>query len=213
VVAVGSSYEDPANYPKGVPYVATDNFKLVKLAHDHLIEAGLPRLAMYSLPESPGNRWAQEREKAFARLVSKGNVYRGGLSRYAAANSLQDQRRQDAGVPDQQLHAAGPHHHRALSLPVAGRALLQWIKQHLRIKTFFGNSENAVKSQVWIAVSVYVLVAIVRKRLQLDASLYETLQILSLTMFETTPLHQLLTLDPLGAIPPEFSNQLNLFES
>ena len=88
-----------------------------------------------------------------------------------------------------------------------------WIKQHLRIKTFFGTSENAVKSQVWIAVSVYVLVAIVRKRLRLDASLYETLQILSLTMFETTPLHQLLTLDPLSAIPPEFANQLNLFES
>jgi hypothetical protein len=89
----------------------------------------------------------------------------------------------------------------------------KWIKQHLRIKTFFGTSENAVKSQVWIAVSVYVLVAIVRKRLRLDASLYETLQILSLTMFETTPLHQLLTLDPLSAIPPAFSNQLNLFES
>ena len=89
----------------------------------------------------------------------------------------------------------------------------KWIKQHLRIKTFFGTSENAVKSQVWIAVSVYVLVAIVRKRLRLDASLYETLQILSLTMFETTPLHQLLTLDPLSAIPPEFSNQLTLFES
>ena len=71
----------------------------------------------------------------------------------------------------------------------------KWIKQHLRIKAFFGTSENAVKTQVWIAVSVYVLVAIVRKRLGLDASLYETLQILSLTMFETTPLHQLLTLD------------------
>jgi hypothetical protein len=89
----------------------------------------------------------------------------------------------------------------------------KWIKQHLRIKTFFGTSENAVKSQVWIAVSVYVLVAIVRKRLQLEASLYETLQILSLTMFETTPLHQLLTFDPLGTIPLESSNQLNLFES
>jgi hypothetical protein len=89
----------------------------------------------------------------------------------------------------------------------------KWIKQHLRIKTFFGTSENAVKSQVWIAVSVYVLVAIVRKRLQLDASLYETLQILSLTMFETTPLHQLLTLDPLSANPPTSTNQLNLFES
>ena len=69
------------------------------------------------------------------------------------------------------------------------------------------------KSQVWIAVSVYVLVAIVRKRLRLGASLYETLQILSLTMVETTPLHQLLTLNPLGTTPPELSTQLNLFES
>jgi Domain of unknown function (DUF4372)/Transposase DDE domain len=89
----------------------------------------------------------------------------------------------------------------------------KWIKQHLRIKSFFGTSENAVKTQVWIAVSVYVLVAIVRKRLGLDASLYETLQILSLTMFETTPLHQLLKLDSPSAISPNMSNQLNLFES
>lgn len=60
----------------------------------------------------------------------------------------------------------------------------KWIKQHLRIKAFFGTAENAVKSQIWIAVSVYVLVAIVKKRLNLSASLYEILQILSLTMFE-----------------------------
>jgi len=89
----------------------------------------------------------------------------------------------------------------------------KWIKQHLRIKAFFGTSENAVKTQVWIAVSVYVLAAIVRKRLSLDASLYETLQILSLTMFETTPLYQLLKLDPPGAICSNATNQLNLFES
>jgi hypothetical protein len=89
----------------------------------------------------------------------------------------------------------------------------KWIKQHLRIKAFFGTSENAVKTQVWIAVSVYVLAAIVRKRLTLDASLYETLQILSLTMFETTPLHQLLKLDPPSAICSNAINQLNLFES
>ena len=89
----------------------------------------------------------------------------------------------------------------------------KWIKQHLRIKSFFGTSENAVKTQVWIAVSVYVLVAIVRKRLALTASLYETLQILSLTMFETTPLHQLLRLLPQNTILSNSSNQLNLFES
>jgi len=89
----------------------------------------------------------------------------------------------------------------------------KWIKQHLRIKAFFGTSENAVKTQVWVAVSIYVLVAIVRKRLGLEASLYESLQILSLTMFETTPLHQLLKLDPPGAICSDATNQLNLFES
>jgi hypothetical protein len=89
----------------------------------------------------------------------------------------------------------------------------KWIKQHLRIKAFFGTSKNAVNTQVWIAVSVYVLVAIVRKRLSLDASLYETLQVLSLTMFETTPLDQLLRLEPLGAISSIMLNQLNLFES
>lgn len=68
----------------------------------------------------------------------------------------------------------------------------KWIKQHLRIKAFFGTSENAVKTQIWIAVSVYVLVAIVRKRLELPASLYQILQILSLTLFEKTPLLQAL---------------------
>ena len=66
----------------------------------------------------------------------------------------------------------------------------KWIKQHLRIKKFYGNSENAVKSQIWIAMSVYVLVAIVKKRLNLDASLYTLLQILSLTLFEKMPIQQ-----------------------
>jgi transposase len=64
----------------------------------------------------------------------------------------------------------------------------KWIKQHLRIKAFYGTSENAVKTQIWIAVSIYVLVAIVRKRLGLEASLYQILQILSLTLFEKTPI-------------------------
>jgi IS4 transposase len=63
----------------------------------------------------------------------------------------------------------------------------KWIKQHLRIKRFFGTSENAVKTQIWIAVSVYVLVAIIKKRLALDASLYTLLQILSVTLFEKNP--------------------------
>src|SRR5216684_4241569 len=87
----------------------------------------------------------------------------------------------------------------------------KWIKQHLRIKVFFGTSENAVKTQIWIAVSVYVLVAIVKKRLNLSASLYEMLQILSLTMFERIPLDQLLNniiADDIQAFSP---NQLSLF--
>ena len=88
----------------------------------------------------------------------------------------------------------------------------KWIKQHLRIKAFFGTSENAVKTQIWIAVSVYVLVAIVKKRLQLSASLYEILQILSLTMFERIPLDQLLTLSETEPGSPISANQLNLFE-
>jgi IS4 transposase len=66
----------------------------------------------------------------------------------------------------------------------------KWIKQHLRIKKFYGTSENAVKSQIWIAVSGYVLVGIVKKRLNLDASLYTLLQILSVTVFEKMPLQQ-----------------------
>jgi hypothetical protein len=87
----------------------------------------------------------------------------------------------------------------------------KWIKQHLRIKVFFATSENAVKTQIWIAVSVYVLVAIVKKRLKLSATLYEMLQILSLTMFERIPLDQLLNkfvTDEFQTLSP---NQLNLF--
>jgi hypothetical protein len=88
----------------------------------------------------------------------------------------------------------------------------KWIKQHLRIKVFFGTSENAVKTQIWIAVSVYVLVAIVKKRLNLSASLYEMLQILSLTMFERIPLDQLLSNIVTDDIQRSTANQLNLFD-
>ena len=88
----------------------------------------------------------------------------------------------------------------------------KWIKQHLRIKAFYGTTENAVKTQIWIAISVYVLIAIVRKRLNVSASLYELLQILSLTVFERVPLIQLFTQhDPVhDYINPQ--NQLNLFK-
>jgi len=87
----------------------------------------------------------------------------------------------------------------------------KWIKQHLRIKAFLGTSENAVKSQIWIAVSVYVLVAIVKKRLNVPASLYEILQILSLTLYEKTPLDQLLTRAVEERLRDESQKQLNLF--
>ena len=87
----------------------------------------------------------------------------------------------------------------------------KWIKQHLRIKAFFGTNENAVKTQIWIAISVYVLVAIVKKCLGVEASLYTILQILSLTTFEKTPLDQLLNDQALQNIDEENPIQLNLF--
>jgi hypothetical protein len=87
----------------------------------------------------------------------------------------------------------------------------KWIKQHLRIKAFYGVSENAVKTQIWIAVSVYVLVAIIRKRLALQASLYQILQILSVTLFEKTPILRALQSIDSSSDLPDSSNQLNLF--
>jgi Domain of unknown function (DUF4372)/Transposase DDE domain len=88
----------------------------------------------------------------------------------------------------------------------------KWIKQHLRIKAFFGTSENAVKTQIWIAVSVYVLVAIVKKRFNLQASLYELLQILSLTLFERDPIDHVLTLATPEPLTRDHANQLTLFD-
>jgi transposase len=87
----------------------------------------------------------------------------------------------------------------------------KWIKQHLRIKRFFGTSANAVKSQIWIAVAVYVLVAIVRKRLNLPLSLHAMLQILSVTPFENVPLSQLLTDIGMDELSTHDPNQMNLF--
>ena len=87
----------------------------------------------------------------------------------------------------------------------------EWIKQHLRIKVFFGTSEKAVRSQIWTAVSAYVLVAIVKKRLRLSAGLYKILQILSLTMFEKIPLDQLLAQTMSDEIQQVSDNQLILF--
>ena len=88
----------------------------------------------------------------------------------------------------------------------------KWIKQHLRIKAFYGTSENAVKTQIWIAVSVYVLVAIVRKRLGLDASLYQILQVLSITLFEKTPILRALQGCDSQVDLVDHGNQLILFD-
>jgi len=88
----------------------------------------------------------------------------------------------------------------------------RFIKQHLRIKSFYGTSENAVKTQIWIAVSVYVLVAIVRKRLRLQASFYQILQILSLTLFEKMPILRALEAADSEYDLPDNANQLILFD-
>ena len=88
----------------------------------------------------------------------------------------------------------------------------KWIKQNLYIKSFYGTSDNAVKTQVWIAISVYVLVALVKKELGLERSLSEILQILSLSLFEKTPIFQALSQQKPQDPEPPFSNQLNLFD-
>lgn len=88
----------------------------------------------------------------------------------------------------------------------------KWIKQNLRVKQFYGTSENAVKTQIWIAVSVYVLVAIIKKQLNLNASLYTLLQILSVTLFEKIPLQQALTTNDYKSQDSENGKQLDLFD-
>ena len=88
----------------------------------------------------------------------------------------------------------------------------KWIKQHLRIKAFYGTSENAVKTQIWIAVSVYVLVAIIKKRLKIDQSLYTILQILSVSIFEKMPMYQALTNTTYEKESTSYFKQLSLFD-
>jgi len=90
--------------------------------------------------------------------------------------------------------------------------LFKWIKQHLRIKRFLATSENAVKTQIWCAVSTYVLIAIIKKELHLDASLYTCLQILSVSIFEKTQLSCALQPDRSQIEPPPIGNQLILFD-
>ena len=87
----------------------------------------------------------------------------------------------------------------------------RWIKQNLRIKAFYGTSENAVKTQIWIAVTVYLLVAIMKKRLKIEASLYTILQVLSVSSFERISLHQLLAKSDYKTDMGEIDNQMILF--
>jgi hypothetical protein len=88
----------------------------------------------------------------------------------------------------------------------------KWIKQHLRIKAFFGTTENAVKTQIWIAISVYVLVAIIKKRLKLEHSLYTILQILSLSLFEQMPIGRALAITTIQEPFTSIDKQLKLFD-
>jgi len=88
----------------------------------------------------------------------------------------------------------------------------KWIKQHLRIKRFLGTSENAVKTQIWCAVATYVLIAIVKKELHLEASLHMCLQILSVSVFEKTEISRALRAERVRQAPPDFANQLILFD-
>jgi IS4 transposase len=88
----------------------------------------------------------------------------------------------------------------------------KWIKQHLKIKSFFGTSPNAVKTQIWIAISIYVMVAIIRKTEKIELNLYTILQIFSVSLFEKVPIYQLLTDDSLQTFDYDSHNQLKLFE-
>ena len=121
-------------------------------------------------------------------------------------------RHQDIQFPDLQFYYSSGDRLRPLSVSLASRAFFKWIKQHLRVKSFFGTSQNTVKSQIRIAISVYVLVAIIKKRLGLKADLYTILQILSLTLFEKIPLDQILIDSQYKSAEPGMAKLLNLFD-
>ena len=130
----------------------------------------------------------------------------GPVSGGAAPDRLsRSQDRQSVGVPHQQLHRAGTDDCQLYRCRWQVELFFKWIKQYLRIKAFYGTSENAVRIQVWTAISVYVLVAIVKKRLCLSASPYTILQILSLSLFEKTHILQVLSQQPLPQPMPAFT--------
>jgi len=134
------------------------------------------------------------------------------LPRTPAAYPLQRSRNPtDFSLLDLQHKIAALDHRCVVQKPLAGEIVFKWIKQHLRIKKFLGNSENAVKTQIWCAVSTYELIAIVKKELQLYASLYTLVQILSVSVFEKTEVSSALQLDRNSFDNADNDNQLNLF--
>ena len=131
-----------------------------------------------------------------------------GSSPAAPTNPRLDRSRNTASKTSGYIPPRWPYLHCSFN----GKHFFKWIKQHLRIRAFYGHSENAVKTQIWIAVSSYVLIAILKKRLGLDASLHEILQVLSLNLFERTPI-----LQACGEMASQeksdlFSTQMNLLD-
>jgi hypothetical protein len=141
-----------------------------------------------------------------------GILFAQGLSKQTETNKiLRYRHQQNSDFPDQQFRSSGTHYRTVCRCCWQVELFFKWIKQNLRIKNFYGTSENAVKTQIWIAILVYVLVAIFKKRLNIPASLYTILQILSVSVFERITLLQLLAETALAEEILDFQNQLNLF--
>ena len=159
---------------------------------------------------APGrqNDWTALRSDRSPDLTANGPNVSG---QFAAGQIRRPRNRQTLHVPDQQLQTACVDHRFALQITLASQTILQMDQTALRINAFFGASENAVKTQVWIAISIYVLVAIIKKRLDLKPSLYTILQILSVTIFEKEPLLQTLTENEVIETNGQNGNQLELF--
>jgi len=139
-------------------------------------------------------------------------LHQSQLSRTSAAHPLSRFRnRQNAGVSDQSLHSSGPHHRRPLQKSLARGAVLQVDQAASADQTILRNLGKRGEDPIWIAVSVYVLVAIIKKRLGLDASLYTLLQVLSVSLFEKIELKQALAENPNKPYTSQITNQLNLF--
>ena len=161
---------------------------------------------LYSAPR------IDERRALRSTRCSMASTRPGSIPNICGASVSRTPSRQDADLSDQQ--------HRLPALTICAlyksrwqvELFFKWIKQHLRIKHFLGNSDNAVKTQVWCAIATYVLIAIVKRELQLNASLYTSLQILSVSVFEKTDISCALQLDQPQSEQPDLINQLILFD-